>query len=190
MRANVFGIDFDPFDQGTLIDELIKRAKDGRPSYVLTTNFHHVLLLRHDVELRLAFTDAAAITAMIHGLADFERAADQCTVNEKQISTALFNERPTLRAHVAEVDGEVAGYVNPGDALEIDARPAAARVVRLGRTTFYQRARRKLRIADSADTMRRNRGRRAARARWLRPGLSRVPPTILWDTSHDPTYFA
>ena len=52
--------------------------------------------------------DAAAITAMIHGLADFERAAEQCTVNEKQISTALFNEHPTLRAHVAEVDGEVA----------------------------------------------------------------------------------
>jgi NAD+ kinase len=50
-----------------------------------------------------------------------------------------------------EVDGEVAGYVHPGDALEIDARPAAARVVRLGRTTFYQRARRKLRIADSAE---------------------------------------
>ena len=50
-----------------------------------------------------------------------------------------------------EVDGEVAGYVYPGDALEIDARPAAARVVRLGRTTFYQRARRKLRIADSAE---------------------------------------
>ncbi len=50
-----------------------------------------------------------------------------------------------------EVDGQVAGYVGPGDALEIDARPAAARVVRLGRTTFYQRARRKLRIADSPE---------------------------------------
>src|SRR5579872_5180371 len=50
-----------------------------------------------------------------------------------------------------EVDGQVAGHVGPGDALEIDARPAAARVVRLGRTTFYQRARRKLRIADSAE---------------------------------------
>jgi NAD+ kinase len=50
-----------------------------------------------------------------------------------------------------EVDGQVAGYVSPGDALEIDARPAAARVVRLGHTTFYQRARRKLRIADSAE---------------------------------------
>jgi GNAT superfamily N-acetyltransferase len=52
--------------------------------------------------------DAAAITAMIHDLAEFERAADQCTVAETQISTALFNQAATLRAHVAEVDGEVA----------------------------------------------------------------------------------
>jgi GNAT superfamily N-acetyltransferase len=57
---------------------------------------------------RATRADAAAITAMIHGLADFERAADQCTVNEKQISTALSAEHATLRAHVAEVDGEVA----------------------------------------------------------------------------------
>ena len=52
--------------------------------------------------------DAAAITAMIHGLADFERAPDHCTVDEKQIITALSNEHATLRGHVAEVDGEVA----------------------------------------------------------------------------------
>jgi GNAT superfamily N-acetyltransferase len=52
--------------------------------------------------------DAAAITAMIHGLARFERAAEQCTVNETQISAALFTEPATLRGHVAEVDGEVA----------------------------------------------------------------------------------
>jgi len=50
-----------------------------------------------------------------------------------------------------EVDGAVAGYVSPGEYLDITSRPAAARVVRLGRTTFYQRARRKLRIADSAE---------------------------------------
>ena len=43
-----------------------------------------------------------------------------------------------------EVDGRVAGYAQPGDFLDITPRPAAARVVRLGRTTFYQRARRKL----------------------------------------------
>jgi hypothetical protein len=50
-----------------------------------------------------------------------------------------------------EVDGGVAGYVSPGECLDITPRPGAARVVRLGRTTFYQRARRKLRIADSAE---------------------------------------
>ena len=57
---------------------------------------------------RAAPPDAAAITAMIHDLASFEHAADQCSVVETQISTALFGDNPTLRAHVAEVDGEVA----------------------------------------------------------------------------------
>ncbi len=52
--------------------------------------------------------DAADITAMIHGLAEFERAPDQCTVTETQISTALFGSCPTVHGHVAEVDGEVA----------------------------------------------------------------------------------
>jgi GNAT superfamily N-acetyltransferase len=53
-------------------------------------------------------SDAAAITEMIHGLARFERAPDQCTATEKQVSTALFADMPTLQAHVAEVDGGVA----------------------------------------------------------------------------------
>lgn len=52
--------------------------------------------------------DAAAITEMIHALAEFENAADQCTVTEKQIAAALFGAGPTLHGHVAEVDGEVA----------------------------------------------------------------------------------
>jgi NAD+ kinase len=50
-----------------------------------------------------------------------------------------------------EVDGQVAGYVNPGQQIDIRSRPAAAQVVRLGRTTFYERARRKLRLTDSAE---------------------------------------
>jgi NAD+ kinase len=58
---------------------------------------------------------------------------------------------PTSGRLAVEVDGEVAGYVGPGDRIELLARPAAARVVRLGRTTFYQRARRKLRLTDSAE---------------------------------------
>jgi GNAT superfamily N-acetyltransferase len=52
--------------------------------------------------------DTAAITSMIHELAHFERAPDQCTVVETQISSALFGDSATLRAHVAEVDGDVA----------------------------------------------------------------------------------
>jgi NAD+ kinase len=50
-----------------------------------------------------------------------------------------------------EVDGQVAGYVDPGDRIDLRARPGAARVVRLGLTTFYERARRKLRLTDSAE---------------------------------------
>ncbi|OJZ72895.1 GNAT family N-acetyltransferase [Mycobacterium paraffinicum] len=52
--------------------------------------------------------DAAAITEMIHALAEFENAADQCTVTEKQIAAALFGANPTLHGHVAEVGGQVA----------------------------------------------------------------------------------
>jgi GNAT superfamily N-acetyltransferase len=52
--------------------------------------------------------DAAAITGMIHELAEFEHAADQCTVTETQISTALFGNSRTAYGHVAEVDGEIA----------------------------------------------------------------------------------
>ncbi|MCV7090294.1 GNAT family N-acetyltransferase [Mycobacterium interjectum] len=52
--------------------------------------------------------DAAAITGMIHALAEFERAAEQCTVTETQISAALFGDSPAVHGHVAEVDGEIA----------------------------------------------------------------------------------
>jgi NAD+ kinase len=58
---------------------------------------------------------------------------------------------PTSGRLAVEVDGQVAGYVSPGDRLDLRARPSAARVVRLGMTTFYQRARRKLRLTDSAE---------------------------------------
>ena len=50
-----------------------------------------------------------------------------------------------------EVDGNVARYIGPGDRVDLRARPNAARVIRLGMTTFYERARRKLRLTDSAE---------------------------------------
>ncbi|HLK02665.1 MAG TPA: NAD(+)/NADH kinase, partial [Streptosporangiaceae bacterium] len=50
-----------------------------------------------------------------------------------------------------EVDGQVSCYADAGESIDLRARPGGARVIRLGRTTFYQRARRKLRITDSAE---------------------------------------
>jgi NAD+ kinase len=50
-----------------------------------------------------------------------------------------------------EVDGQVFCHVDAGQSIDVRSRPGGARVVRLGHTTFYQRARRKLRITDSAE---------------------------------------
>jgi NAD+ kinase len=50
-----------------------------------------------------------------------------------------------------EVDGLLAGTVEPGQDVQVFLCARAGRVVRLGTTTFYQRARRKLRLADPAE---------------------------------------
>ena len=60
-------------------------------------------------EIRLARPgDEAEIVAMIHELAEFERAAEQCTVNEKLITAALFGDDRVGFCHIAEVDGAAA----------------------------------------------------------------------------------
>jgi NAD+ kinase len=60
---------------------------------------------------------------------------------------------PGSRRLAVEVDGQVGAHVTPGDRIELQPRPGAAHVVRLGRTTFYERARRKLRLTDSAEIL-------------------------------------
>ncbi|CAN5281625.1 GNAT family N-acetyltransferase [soil metagenome] len=52
--------------------------------------------------------DEAEIVAMIRELAEFERAAAECTVTEAQLHAALFAANPTVFGHVAEVDGHAA----------------------------------------------------------------------------------
>ncbi|MEV3901150.1 GNAT family N-acetyltransferase [Mycobacterium sp. NPDC050551] len=49
--------------------------------------------------------DEAELAAMIHELAEFERAAAGCTVTESQLATALFGDRPVVFGHIVEVDG-------------------------------------------------------------------------------------
>jgi NAD+ kinase len=58
---------------------------------------------------------------------------------------------PTSGRLAIEVDGRVSCYLEAGQGIDLRSRPGGARVVRLGQTTFYQRARRKLRITDSAE---------------------------------------
>ena len=58
---------------------------------------------------------------------------------------------PSSGTLAVEVDGQVSCYADAGQRIDLRARPGGARVVRLGQTTFYQRARRKLRITDSAE---------------------------------------
>jgi NAD+ kinase len=67
--------------------------------------------------------------------------------SEKVLLTVL----PGSGESALEADGNMVGYLHPGDTVEVGTIPDAARVVRLGRTTFYQRAQRKLRLAGSAE---------------------------------------
>ena len=50
-----------------------------------------------------------------------------------------------------EADGQLTGYLRPGDMMELSVLSGAARVVRLGKTTFYQRAQRRLRLSSSLE---------------------------------------
>jgi NAD+ kinase len=57
---------------------------------------------------------------------------------------------PTSGRLAVECDGIVSGYATAGDIVPVTPLADAANVIRLGRTTFYERARRKLRVAGSA----------------------------------------
>ncbi len=58
---------------------------------------------------------------------------------------------PSSGRLAVEVDGGVAGWVEAGDSIVVTAVRSAAKVVRLGYTTFYERTRRKLRVNGSAE---------------------------------------
>ncbi len=59
--------------------------------------------------------DVDEVVAMVHDLAVYEKAADQCHLTAAQLHTALFGDRPALFGHVAintdgDSDGEVVGF--------------------------------------------------------------------------------
>jgi GNAT superfamily N-acetyltransferase len=63
-----------------------------------------------DVEVRqIDRSDVPAVVSMVHELAEFERAPDECHLTEAQLAAALFAERPALFGHVAVLDGKPVG---------------------------------------------------------------------------------
>ena len=63
-----------------------------------------------DVEIRqIDRADVPAVVSMVHELAEFERAPEECHLTETQLTAALFAENPALFGHVAVLDGEPVG---------------------------------------------------------------------------------
>lgn len=53
--------------------------------------------------------DVDAVVALVHDLAAYERAGEQCRLTATQLRAALFSAQPALFGHVADVGGQVAG---------------------------------------------------------------------------------
>lgn len=75
----------------------------------------------------------------------FNRALFLSTTEKLALEVAAGSSEVAL-----EADGRLIGRVQPGTMIDLTALPGAARVVRLGRTTFYQRTQRKFRLIGSA----------------------------------------
>ena len=54
--------------------------------------------------------DVPAMVQLVTDLATYERAADQVELTPESLEAALFGDQPAVFAHVAEVEGEVAGF--------------------------------------------------------------------------------
>lgn len=53
--------------------------------------------------------DVPAIVDLVYGLAEYERAPQECRLTADQLHTALFGTTPAVFCHVAESGGEVVG---------------------------------------------------------------------------------
>ncbi|WP_436492045.1 N-acetyltransferase family protein [Actinokineospora sp. HUAS TT18] len=58
---------------------------------------------------RIKPSDVDAVVGLVHELADYERAPQDCHLTTEQLHAALFADAPALFGHVAVVDGEVVG---------------------------------------------------------------------------------
>lgn len=54
--------------------------------------------------------DVTDVVVMVHELAAYERAADQCRLTADALRVALFGDAPALFGHVADAGDELAGF--------------------------------------------------------------------------------
>jgi NAD+ kinase len=124
----------------------------------LITAFNDIALVRFPGQKTAAIAVEAAGRPFVSYAADaivVAPAAPHSAYNRGLVVSVddqlTLNILPSSGRLAVEADGNVAAEVEPGDRIELQARPGAARVVRLGLTTFYERVRRKLRLSDSAE---------------------------------------
>jgi GNAT superfamily N-acetyltransferase len=58
---------------------------------------------------RVTESDLGAVVGLVHELAEYERAADDCHLSIEQLRVAVFGPSPALFGHVAVVDQAVVG---------------------------------------------------------------------------------
>src|ERR1700722_15151392 len=58
---------------------------------------------------RIAADDVSAVVTLVHELAQYEHAADQCALSDAQLTNALFNDGAALYGHVAVAEEQVVG---------------------------------------------------------------------------------
>lgn len=63
----------------------------------------------HNRIRRIEPSDVERVVELVHELARYEKAPDECHLTAGQLATALFGPSPALFGHVAEAGGEVIG---------------------------------------------------------------------------------
>lgn len=59
---------------------------------------------------RITPSDVERVVALVHELADYEKAPEQCHLTVEQLDGSLFGPAPALFGHVAESDGVIVGF--------------------------------------------------------------------------------
>jgi NAD+ kinase len=141
---------------------LVRNPGDGLAAVGINVEGHNFVNYAADAVIVATPTGSTAysfsaggpiVSPTIEGLLVSASAAHSSFNRSLMLSAAEALELDVLPSSgrlAVEVDGIIQGYVTGGDRLKITPVPGAAQVVRLGRTTFYERARRKLRVEGSA----------------------------------------